>query len=328
MRHVLAAPHQERAVQAFRQAGEAERAGVAHMRLQEIQRGVADEQRKFPPLSAPLISGFYKKACEAGVELVRGYNWNEALRRLAFALPITRRADRENSVLEAQKKYIFSQLFSEDRKHNAEGKLIARAGTIEAKMFQEEARHMSWISDGLLRPAIDHIRYEHDVRFHEVYSLLLNRLWIPPGQTHSYARGLLAGLRQDWTLAVHLLIPQIEHSVRYMLAQLKGKSRSSIDERGVQKEYGLNATLLWPETEELLGEDLVFALRTLLIEPFGFNLRNQMAHGLVQDGGFWHGGSIYLWWLTLRLCTAPLTLLDQEARQSEDTSNPPSKNGE
>ena len=289
------------------------------MRLQEIQKGVADEQRKFPPLIAPLIDEFYESAREEGEELVRGCSWAEALARLAFALPITKRDDLKNSVLEAQKKYIFSQFFSEDRKHNAEGKLIARAGTIEAKMFQEEALRMSWISDGLLRPAIDQIRYEHDVRLHEIYSLLSNRLWIAPGRTHSYARGLLAGLRQDWALAVHLLIPQIEHSVRCILAQLKGKSTSSLDEKGVQKEYGLNATLLWLETEEVLGEDIVFTLRTLLIEPFGFNLRNLMAHGLVQDGGFWHGGSIYLWWLTLRLCITPLTSLNQQAGQSNNS---------
>jgi hypothetical protein len=43
-------------------------------------------------------------------------------------------------------------------------------------------------------------------------------------------------------------------------------------------------------------------LRGILIERFGYNLRNDMAHGLMDEGGFYDVSSIYLWWLSITLC--------------------------
>lgn len=57
-----------------------------------------------------------------------------------------------------------------------------------------------------------------------------------------------------------------------------------------------------PKLEELLGEDLVFDLQGLLVERFGVNLRNRMAHGLMGDDEFASPTVLYLWWLMLRIC--------------------------
>ncbi|HRF97031.1 MAG TPA: DUF4209 domain-containing protein, partial [Aggregatilineales bacterium] len=64
----------------------------------------------------------------------------------------------------------------------------------------------------------------------------------------------------------------------------------------------LDAILSEAKLEEVLGENVVFDLRCLLIEKLGSNYRNDFAHGLLSDDGFSSYTAIYLWWLVLHLC--------------------------
>lgn len=59
-----------------------------------------------------------------------------------------------------------------------------------------------------------------------------------------------------------------------------------------------------PELEQVYDEDTVFALRGLLVEYFGSNLRNLMARGLLSDQEFQSDELLYLWALVLWLCVA------------------------
>ncbi len=113
---------------------------------------------------------------------------------------------------------------------------------------------------------------------------------------------LRASLRDlGFLTATHLLIPQLESSVRYVLSR-SGVIVSKLDSLGTQEEKDLGALLYEPRLEELLGEDLVFDLQGLLVERFGINLRNKMAHGLMKHDEFPSPIVLYLWWLVLRIC--------------------------
>jgi hypothetical protein len=67
---------------------------------------------------------------------------------------------------------------------------------------------------------------------------------------------------------------------------------------------------------KLLGEDLVFDLQGLLVERFGVNLRNRMAHGLMGHDEFAFPTVLYLWWLVLRNCTI-YALLNRNPKREE-----------
>lgn len=54
--------------------------------------------------------------------------------------------------------------------------------------------------------------------------------------------------------------------------------------------------------KKLISEDLEFDLQGLLVERFGSNLRNGIAHGLVDYEGFFSTELIYLWWSSLHIC--------------------------
>jgi hypothetical protein len=55
------------------------------------------------------------------------------------------------------------------------------------------------------------------------------------------------------------------------------------------------------EVQQLFDEDLIFELKALFCDPLGPNLRNEVAHGLLDDGGSQFAYSIYAWWFTFRL---------------------------
>lgn len=133
----------------------------------------------------------------------------------------------------------------------------------------------------------------------------LHSPFVPPSRARIYARGLYAGFIGDVLVAAHLLVPQLENSLRYIL-QENGEIVTGLDNKGIQNENGLNK--LFEDHQELLeqliGRDVTYDLRGLLAEHAGTNFRNRLMHGLLDDAVFmdtfpFH--TIYLWWLTLRL---------------------------
>jgi hypothetical protein len=99
--------------------------------------------------------------------------------------------------------------------------------------------------------------------------------------------------------ATHLLVPQIENSIRHVLNQ-RGLITTTL-RNGIQKERDINDLLPSDDVKQIFGEDLVFDLRGILIERFGHNLRNKSAHGLMPEEEFYDASSVYLWWLMLHI---------------------------
>ena len=56
-----------------------------------------------------------------------------------------------------------------------------------------------------------------------------------------------------------------------------------------------------PEAEQIFGKDLTFEIKSIFTEALGYNLRNNVAHGLLNDDESTSIASIYAWWMILRL---------------------------
>jgi len=113
-----------------------------------------------------------------------------------------------------------------------------------------------------------------------------------------------AGMNGDFLVAVSLLTPQVENAVRIVLKKA-GVVTSKIDMRNVEQERVLGALLDMDEAERVFGRDLMFDLRGLLVEKFGSNMRNELAHGLLDLDDFKGPDAEYLWWCALRLMFLP-----------------------
>jgi len=118
------------------------------------------------------------------------------------------------------------------------------------KRLVQSAREIEWRLSvtWCLEPARCAILGEHTVRPRDLTFLVENNPFIPPGHDGIYLRGIHAGFYADWLIAMHLLIPQLEASVRHVLQQ-HGVITSTIESDGTQKERDINVLLWLKETE-------------------------------------------------------------------------------
>ncbi|KAB2902378.1 MAG: DUF4209 domain-containing protein [Anaerolineae bacterium] len=191
---------------------------------------------------------------------------------------------------------------------------------IRNQMLRGAGEHRQIHAFSIVQPAKRQIQLEHHIQLYHLMPIVDNNPFVPPGQEVIYAKGLLAGFNDDFLVAAHLLIPQIEGSIRYLLVQ-KGVITSGLDNDLIQDEYPLNKIIYLPELKEILGEDIVFDLQGLLVERYGSNIRNLAAHGLMLSEEFFSMQIVYLWWLTYRLCYLPLLALNRQATSDQSESN-------
>jgi hypothetical protein len=142
--------------------------------------------------------------------------------------------------------------------------------------------------------------YKHRLRESDCIALAEQSRIVPPGRERLVGKALFCGFETDFAGALHLMIPQLEHMIRWQL-EAAGVITTTLDEDGLEKERGLSALIDLPEATAIFGEDLIFEFAALLCDDLGVNLRNDMAHGLLTSGTCESRFAIYVWWLGLSL---------------------------
>lgn len=64
----------------------------------------------------------------------------------------------------------------------------------------------------------------------------------------------------------------------------------------------MHAVLELDGVKEHLDEDFLLALKTIFCSKFGFNMRNDIAHGLLSDKQFQSYQALYTWWFVFKMC--------------------------
>ena len=124
----------------------------------------------------------------------------------------------------------------------------------------------------------------------------------------------------DYLVALHLLVSQVEDSLRYLLERQR-EITSKLDADGIQEVMDLNELLRLPALLPILGQDLVFEMEGMFVDRFGSNFRNKLAHGLLYSGDFYTDQATYIWWSILRLCCLPLIKLQAENSQAQESAS-------
>lgn len=132
---------------------------------------------------------------------------------------------------------------------------------------------------------------------------------------------LVYGLTGDYIEVAHILMPQIENSLRVLIQRAAGITQH-LSADGIQEEKTLGPLLEKEELRTILGDDLVFDLKCLLSHEYGEQLRHGVAHGLYNQNSFFSVEVIYLWWLILhiiyRFKKAQLMAQDEEPGESPE----------
>ena len=168
------------------------------------------------------------------------------------------------------------------------------------EMIREYRMNVEVDVRGIIVPALEALLLEHRFCVEDFIDLAKRSAFGPAGREFLFGRGLYAGCDYDFATAVHILTPQIEHVIRLILKQ-EGVSTTHLDRNGVETERSLASLICESAAEEILGPDLSFEIRSLFCEPTGPNLRNLLAHGMLNDIASQSIFAIYAWWLTLML---------------------------
>jgi hypothetical protein len=300
----------EDAIQEYRKIGN-EKSSVEHLHqlLLEYQ-----PKSILQMSSIPLEISVSEEQVNKAKEFVRGKTLRDAIFALASITYPPKVSKLKDDVEKIATEHPLVHLFSA-KIVNEEGKQIGSGGSMlssdpnerdkatKNNMFKHAMIYHQYIYLGAVEPARQQIIQDHNVIIvQDFLPLVSNNPFVPKGRELIYASGLFAGLNGDFLTSTHLLIPQLENSIRFILTK-NGTIASGLDQYGTQNEYDLNVTLIMKELNEIMPEDIVFDLRGLLIERYGSNLRNRMAHGLIDYNEFEFSPEIrYLWWLTLNLC--------------------------
>ncbi len=290
------------------------RIAEVHRKFLSLQKEALSDLKPFDfdPESLPGLKENRDKVQETVTKHVSGLDFERAILRLALLGQPTDYESLKKNELENADHTIWDKICGANQLDGS-GKVadvLAPIGfgedvdeTALRKKLVQTACMIYWPNavEWRIDPARRAISEEHPIRTRDLAFLVTNNPFIPEGHEGIYLRGIQAGFFGDWLLAMHLLIPQIEASLRHVLQQYEVVS-STLESDGTQKERDINQ-LLWDETaEDVFGPDILFDLRGILIERFGSNMRNESAHGLMHEGAFYRGESVYLWWLVIRLC--------------------------
>ena len=219
-------------------------------------------------------------------------------------------------------------------------KMMTHDGRVGARTYGMSAQASSERDEETVEAEAIHLHYEMNVRLaaeiilyglhiltvehklgeQDFIRLARHSQVVPPDRELLFGKGLYQGFNQDFAAAIHLLAPQIEHIVRFQL-KLREVTTTSIDPAGIETENGLSTLIEIPQAREIFGDDIAFEIKALFCSPYGANLRNNIAHGLLDDSHCYSSHSVYAWWLALKLAVNSLMIPQGPNEESREKAS-------
>jgi hypothetical protein len=166
-------------------------------------------------------------------------------------------------------------------------------------------RHI--IVSGSIDAARQVIASSHPLTERHLIPITAQSPFVPATHRHTFGLGFARFMQGDFLSAAHLLIPQLEHSVRYVLHSSSVDS-SKIMPDMLQEDRPLSALIeqFRPEMESIFSAPIVYEMDLLFTYRGGPALRHEFAHGKVADGYCFSVDVIYACWFMYHLTCLPL----------------------
>ena len=312
---MVAAGFYENAIQVYRTIPKAQREVFAvDQRIAELHKLMSDAGEKaigeMKVTSTPGVN--ISDLMEAARVSVSNKPITEALNAFVNLSPFESFSESEDKAIKQINDFPFSAIFSSTHV-SQDGRVIAKTpGTgfarelthedsdVWSRMVQDYGMLIGIIVQGWINPALAILSIEHRLREIDFLGMVQQSPIVPPGRKRIFAKALFSGYDGDFITAIHILIPQIEHMVRFHLKNSGGKT-TTLNSNGIETENGLSTLVELPEMKAVFGEDLSFEIKALFCDAIGPNLRNQLAHGLLDDRACNSTHGAYAWWLGLKI---------------------------
>lgn len=190
---------------------------------------------------------------------------------------------------------------------------------VRVQIIQHEQIRRGLVAAGQIEPGRYQIMFDHAPDERVLTMLAAMSPLVPPHHEAFFGRGLAHFFNADFIEAAHLLVPQLENSLRYVL------NAADVDTTRLKSDLTQSSatlsTLLDPggewrkPLEDLLGDAVVFEIENLFDHQAGPTLRHRMAHGLLHQWVFGGRDAIYACWFIYRLCIEQLVPHADEVRR-------------
>ncbi|NEQ40471.1 MAG: DUF4209 domain-containing protein, partial [Okeania sp. SIO3I5] len=224
----------------------------AKVKAEEAHKLLLQYQQEYAKELVTTSSDSIDETAEEVRASVRDKKLQDTLFSLAF-LRVPKKVSRLKKAIEKMAEEPLSLMVSKVR-INQMGKVVARQSNkleeaiksesgkpekaIKYEMYEQNMKDQILIAQAVIEPAIEQINLEHSVQVEDFLPIVENNSFVPPERVHLFGKGLYAGITGDFYTSTHILIPQIENSIRYLL-QKQGVLTSKYDDKGIQNEYDL-----------------------------------------------------------------------------------------
>jgi hypothetical protein len=230
-----------------------------------------------------------KDKVEAEIEaIVSGEQLHAALMRVAdYFMP---KADFARRLVEEQKKTapLLSMITSVIVRPDGQPEAIIGSAEDdeEGRLHHQISQHMAFVQP-LLRATLHRLVRKFSVSAdHFVDFIFQSPIFLESRQPLIQA-GMQAYLDGDFIKAIHVLVPQVEDTLRSLAAKAGIPIYKTVrGASGITDVKSMNNVLEDARVRDMLGENLWRYLTVLYIDRRGLNLRNDLAHGLVSPQSF------------------------------------------
>ena len=254
---------------------------------------------------------------QATIDEFKDLEIHEMLFRLAFITRAPEKIAIHKRCLEKRDKNFFSSMFAKSYADD-KGKVIATSPSAQLgdkpseewfdhESLTEMSFHYHIWSEGYIRPACRTMARCQTIDERHLEPIVVHSAFVPPGHEAIFALGFARLIQGDMVSATHLLVPQLENSLRYLLKN-RGAITAKFNLDRTQEDQSLSQMYSnrKNELEHTLGVDNTYGLHLLFNLKGGPMLRHEMAHGKITSGQAYHTAAIYACWFLFHLTCIPL----------------------
>lgn len=227
-----------------------------------------------------------KEKLDAYLDSMTSGDLETTLNRIAIQF-VPKKDQIEQQVLELAKNNPLTYLFTKTLQDH-KGRPVATIGGIEddleGNVIHQLSQNMS-IDSFFLRHLFNKTLEVYELSAEKLASFILASPIFEESKKDLVIKGVQAYLEEDYMSAIHILVPQAEAAIR-MLVELMGGATLRKNRQGGLQLRTFDDLLRDESVESCFGADTSFYFRMLLTDQRGWNMRNDVCHGISPSGAF------------------------------------------
>lgn len=287
----------QKAIIIYRNIGEKQKSDMVLRKLVEVQKEIP---KNMPLISTSIDVSKINNNIDKNME---GLSFSECVIRITQMIPFPSIESVKKQVLEELRKRPLGHLFGKAN-INSTGQTILvlpplnfqnpedNQELLKLHIFQRMFELQKYTGDLAIRYAMYHIRELHDFKLDDLDFLINNNAIIPLGRERIFRSAIYMALKGQCYEALHILAPQVENLFRN-IARESGGLTVTMENDGTSKEKVLSSIFDLPELMDCYDNDVLFMFKELLNEQAGANIRNIIAHGIIEENEGSSGASLY-----------------------------------